>query len=164
MTPMRLAVVLAALALPVIAPAAPVLPDFEAATFVNGAPINNRYFPLLDRNVRVYVNAEEGEDVRFETQVVDPGRTLFGVLTTAVRDRDFEAGMLVEDTLDYYAQDTDGNVWYFGEDVTNYDYDEEGNLISTDTGSSWLAGRNLANPAGDPAQPGFIMPDRKSVV
>jgi len=152
------AVLLAALALPAAAPAVPVLPDFNAATFVNGAPIDNRYFPLLDRNVRVYVNEEEGEDVRFEQQVVGPGRTLLGVQTTAVRDRDFEGGLLVEDTLDYYAQDTDGNVWYFGEDVTNYDYDDEGNLIGTDTGSSWLAGRNLADPGGDPAQPGFIMP------
>jgi len=155
---LKSAVLLAALALPATALAAPVLPDFDAATFVNGAPIDNRYFPLLDRNLRVYVNEEEGEDVRFEQQVVGRGRTLLGVQTTAVRDRDFEGGLLVEDTFDYYAQDTDGNVWYFGEDVTNYDYDEEGNLISTDTGSSWLAGRNLANPAGDPAQPGFIMP------
>ena len=84
MTQIQLAVVLAALALPATAPAAPVLPDFEAATFVNGAAIDNRYFPLLDRNVRVYVNEEEGEDVRFETQVAGPGRTLLGVQTTAV--------------------------------------------------------------------------------
>ena len=105
-TLLKSAVLLAALALPAAASAVPVLPDFDAATFVNGAPIDNRYFPLLDRNVRVYVNEEEGEDVRFEQQVAGPGRTLLGVQTTAVRDRDFEGGLLVEDTLDYYAQDT----------------------------------------------------------
>jgi len=160
---LKSAVLLAALALPATAPAAPVLPDFEATTFVNGAPIDNRYFPLLDRNLRVYVNEEEGEDVRFETQVVGPGRTLLGVQTTAVRDRDFEGGLLVEDTLDYYAQDTAGNVWYFGEDVTHFDYDDEGHLIGTHGGSSWLAGRNLADPGGDPARPGFIMPANPTI-
>jgi hypothetical protein len=108
--------------------------------------------------VRGYVDEEEGEDERFETQVVGPGRTLLGVPTTAVRDRAFEGGLLVEDTFDYFAQDTAGNVWYFGEDVTNYSYDGEGKLVGTDSHSSWLAGRNLADPGGEPASPGFIMP------
>ena len=44
-----------------------------------------------------------------------------------------------------------GNVWYFGEDVTNYRYDEAGNLIGTDSESAWRAGVNGALP-------GFIMP------
>ena len=35
----------------------------------------------------------------------------------------------MEDRFDYYAQDTAGNVWCFGEDVTNYRYDDAGNLI-----------------------------------
>ena len=83
--------------------------------------------------------------------------------TTAVRDRDFEGGLLVEETFDYYAQDAAGNVWYFGEDVTNFDYDDEGHLIGTDTGSSWLAGRNLADPGGEPARPGFIMPANPTI-
>ena len=155
---LKAAVLLAALALPAAAPAVPVLPDFDAATFVPGAPIDNRWFPLLDRNVRVYVDEQEGEGEGFETQVVGPGRTLLGVQTTAVRDRGFEDSLLVEDTFDYYAQDTAGNVWYFGEDVTNYQYDAAGRLVGTNSHSSWLAGRNLANPGGETALPGFIMP------
>ena len=71
--PLKTAVLLAALALPAAASAVPVLPDFAAATFVPGAAIDNRYFPLLDRHVRVYVDEEEGEDERFETQVVGRG-------------------------------------------------------------------------------------------
>jgi hypothetical protein len=154
---LKSAVLLTALALPAAAPAVPVLPDFGAATFVPGAAIDNRYFPLLDRHVRVYVDEDEGEAERFETQVVGPGRVLLGVQTTAVRDRGFEDGRLVEDTFDYFAQDSAGNVWYFGEDVTNYRYGAGGQLIGTDSHSSWLAGRNLADPAGEPAKPGFIM-------
>lgn len=151
-------IVLLACALPGGVRAVPVLPDFGAATFVAGAPIDNPYFPLLDRSTRVFVSLEEGEDNRFEHQVIGPGRILLGVQTTALRDRAFEDGLLVEDTFDYFAQDSAGNVWYFGEDVTNYHYDDDGVLIGTDTSSSWLAGLNLADPGGDPAQPGFIMP------
>lgn len=155
---LRSVVLLAALCLPAVARAVPVLPDFEAATFVPGAPIDNRYFPVLDPHVRVYVSGEGGEDERFELQRTGPGRTLLGVQTTAVRDRAFEGGVLVEDTFDYFAQDTAGNVWYFGEDVVNYRYDDEGTLVGTDSEGSWRAGENLADPSGDPAAPGFIMP------
>ena len=155
---LKLAVVAAVLAVPAASVAVPVLPDFDAASFEPGAPIDNRYFPLLDRKVRVYVDEEAGPSERFEQQVAGPGRTLLGVPTTALRDRSFEEGRLVEDTFDYFAQDTAGNVWYFGEDVTNYRYDDEGRLVGTDRESSWLAGRNLADPSGEPASPGFIMP------
>jgi len=129
----------------------PVLPDFNGSQFLPGAPINNPYFPLLDFNTRVFVSRQEGEENRFELQVVGAGPNILGVQTTARRDRAFEGGLLVEDTFDYYAQDKAGNVWYFGEDVTNYLYDDAGNLIGTNNASAWRAGVN-------DAKPGFIMP------
>ena len=52
-----------------------------------------------------------------------------------MRDRVFEDGELVEDTFDWYAQDTDGNVWYLGEDSKEY---EDGEVVSTE--GSWEAG------------------------
>lgn len=141
---------------------APILPDFNAATFASGARIDNLYFPLLDGKTRIFVGQkeEDGEIVieRFELTNLGTGPTILGVQTTTRRDRSFEGGLLVEDTFDYFAQDTAGNVWYFGEDVTNYVYDDEGNLIGTNSASSWRAGENFANPSGDPAKPGFIMP------
>jgi hypothetical protein len=57
----------------------------------------------------------------------------------------------VEETFDYFAQDQAGNVWYFGEDVTNFVYDAAGKLLSTNSESAWRAGMNGASP-------GFIMP------
>jgi len=63
----------------------------------------------------------------------------------------------MEDTLDWYAQDDDGNVWYFGEDVTNYEYDDDGNLIGTNSDGSWEAGLDLSG-TGTPAVPGILMP------
>jgi len=134
-------------------------PNFDAATFAPGAPINHPYFPLLDSRTRVYVSREDGEGHRFELTVLGPGPTILGVQTTVRRDRAFADSLLVEDTFDYFAQDTAGNVWYLGEDVTNYVYDAAGNLIGTNNASAWRAGENFAKPmGGDPAKPGFIMP------
>src|SRR5262249_24109669 len=69
-------------------------------------------------------------------------RLIMGVWTTVVHDRAFENGVLVEDTFDFYAQDLEGNVLYFGED--RKELDPEGNIVSTE--GSWLAGRGDADP------------------
>jgi hypothetical protein len=137
------------LAASVFAHAQPVLPDFDAATFLPMAPVTHPYFPLLDGLTRIFESDDGAE--RFELTVTGAGPTILGVATTVRRDRAFEEGLLVEDTFDFFAQDTAGNVWYFGEDVTNYVYDDEGHLVSTNTGSSWRAGVH-------DAKPGFIMP------
>ena len=44
-------------------------------------------------------------------------------------------GAVVEDTHDWYAQDADGNIWYFGEDTKEY---EHGKVKTTE--GSWEAG------------------------
>ena len=49
----------------------------------------------------------------------------------------FLDGRLHEVARDWYGQADDGSVWYFGEDVFNYD---EG--ILADTAGTWLAGRD----------------------
>ena len=42
--------------------------------------------------------------------------------------------------VDYYAQDQAGNVWYLGEDVINYRYDDEGVFTGVDDAGSFRAG------------------------
>ena len=136
------------------AAAMPVLPQFDIANFIPNAPITNTYFPALDNKTRIYLAEDANGDPveeRFEFTWVGPGKALLGVQTTTLRDRAYEDGLLVEDTFDYFAQDVAGNVWYFGEDVTNYVYDANGDLVSTNPSSSWLAGFNNA-------EPGYIMP------
>ena len=133
--------------------AAPFLPDYTTAIFTGTAP-SSSYFPMTWSGTRSFVGVETetGEVIeRFELTNVGPGPVILGVQTFTQRDRAFEEGRLVEATLDYFAQDTAGNVWYFGEDVTNYIYDEDGNLIDTNDESAWRAGVNGALP-------GFIMP------
>ena len=45
-----------------------------------------------------------------------------------VDDRRYEAGKLIEKTYDWFAQDKQGTVWYFGEDTKEY---ENGEVVST---------------------------------
>jgi len=68
-----------------------------------------------------------------------------GVECVVVRDTAWEGGELIERTFDWYAQDQEGTVWYFGEDTKEY---RNGKVTST--GGSWEAGV-------DGAQPGIIM-------
>ena len=84
--------------------------------------------------------------MRVETQITGETKLVMGVTATVVRDREWVDDELVEDTRDWYAQDKEGNVWYFGETVDNY---EDGKL--SDHGGSWEAGI-------DGARPGIIMP------
>jgi len=55
-------------------------------------------------------------------------------------------GAVVEDTRDWYAQDSAGNLWYLGEETAEY---ENGEVVSTE--GSWEAGV-------DGAQPGIAVP------
>jgi hypothetical protein len=50
-------------------------------------------------------------------------------------------GEVIEDTDDWYAQDTEGNVWYFGEISREF---EDGELVSLE--GSWKAGVGGAKP------------------
>ena len=93
----------------------------------------------------VYQETVDGETEVNTTEVLDENRTVMGVETVTVHDVvATEDGEVLEDTYDWYAQDADGNVWYFGEDTTSY----EGGQTSTE--GSWEAGI-------DGALPGVVM-------
>ncbi len=151
--PYLLAATAVACVLPWRAVAVPVLPDFSMAVFDPTQPINNPYFPMTDTRTFVYSgrDADGPVDERFEHTNIGRGPEIAGVQTFIQQDREFEDGLLVEKTFDYFAQDTLGNVWYLGEDVTKFEYDEDGKLIGTTTEGAWRAGVNGA-------EPGFIMP------
>ena len=125
----------------------------EPVQFDPAQPIDNPYFPMTDTRTYVYSghDADGPVDERFEHTNIGPGPVIAGVQSFIQLDREFEDGLLVEETSDFFAQDTLGNVWYLGEDVTTFEYDEDGNLIDTNTEGAWRAGVNGA-------EPGFIMP------
>jgi hypothetical protein len=135
------------------APATPVIdpgdggnyaPDIDAANFVD--VVDNPYLPWIVGSRWAYEGETDGEPERVEVVVTDEHKTILGIVATVVRDSVYTGDELTEDTLDWYAQDKDGNVWYLGEDTKEY---EDGEVVSTE--GSWEAGV-------DGAQAGIVMP------
>ncbi|WEX88283.1 hypothetical protein PZN02_000754 [Sinorhizobium garamanticum] len=133
-----------------------ILPDFGAATFVPGAPIDNPYLPLIPGHVLSYkgdeIDPDTGEVTTERNDLFTTSATfeVRGVSTSVIRDTVYEDDVILEDTFDWYAQDTEGNVWYFGEIVVNYEYDDDGNFIGVNHEGQWSA--------DDPGnQPGWAM-------
>lgn len=121
-------------------------PDVNPNNFDSPPVIDNDYFPLLPGTLLVYEGESDGVPTRSEFCVTRQTKVIQGVETRVVHDQAFEDDVLVEDTLDWHAQDASGTVWYFGEDTMELDAD--GNVIST--AGSWEAGQ-------DDAKAGVIM-------
>ncbi|MFA6109990.1 MAG: hypothetical protein WDA75_14580 [Candidatus Latescibacterota bacterium] len=109
--------------------------------FSASTAVDNPYFPLVSGTELVY----EGKGERGVIEVLSERRTVMGIECVVVRDRAYEDGELVEDTYDWFAQDNDGNVWYFGEDSHEV---KDGKYVNSH--GSWEAGT-------DGALPGIIM-------
>jgi hypothetical protein len=110
--------------------------------------ITNEYWPMK-RGDRWLYEETNGEGVvqRGETSVRDETRTVAGIEALVIHDvLNDQDGALVEDTTDWYAQDSVGNIWYLGEQTAEY---ENGQVTSTE--GSWEAGV-------DGAQAGIIVP------
>jgi hypothetical protein len=93
-------------------------PRIDPADFTS--KIDNKYFPLKPGTTFVYKGTLHGSAERDEMAVTHDTRRVMGVKSLVVSDRVTEDGKLIEQTYDWYAQDSKGNVWYFGEHVTEY--------------------------------------------
>jgi len=115
-------------------------PQIDPSHFTH--PIDNPYLPFLPGMKWTYqaVN-EEGAQETTTVEVLTDTRTVMGVVTTVVHDLVEVGGKTTEDTHDWYAQDDEGNVWYFGEDTTAYDSDG-----SSSKEGSWEGGVKGALP------------------
>jgi hypothetical protein len=83
----------------------------------------------------------------------DTYKTAAGIECLVVHDQaKNKQGEVVEDTLDYFAQDLEGNVWYFGEETAEYVNGKVAN-----TRGSWEAGV-------DGALPGIVMYQKTPVI
>jgi hypothetical protein len=124
-------------------PEVPYEPVIDSANFVD--TVDNPYFPLVPGTELTYEADTEDGPEEIIVLVTNDTREILGITCTVVRDTVTVDGVLVEDTYDWYAQDTDGNVWYMGEDSKEY---EDGDFVGTS--GSWEAGV-------DGAYPGIIM-------
>lgn len=122
----------------------PYAPVIDTAAF--GGSIDNPYFPLQPGTTYIYAGEKDGQPQHEELTVTGRTKMILGVRCVTVHDQVTASGKLVEDTMDWYAQDTAGNVWYFGEATRAY---ENGKVTSTE--GSWQAGVR-------DAKPGIIMP------
>jgi hypothetical protein len=121
----------------------PYAPVIDPANFV--ADVTNPYFPLKPGTTVVLEGTRDDQPRHDEMAVTSETKMIMGVTCIVVRDVATSNTALVEKTTDWYAQDKDGNVWYFGEDTAEY---TNGQVAST--AGTWLAGV-------DGALPGLIM-------
>lgn len=117
--------------------------NIRPADFV--ASIDNPYFPLVPGTKWVYDSQVLSPAEHDEVVVLSETKVVMGVNCTVVRDTVSVAGVVTEETFDWYAQDIHGNVWYMGEDSTTYD-----NGVVVSKSGSWEGGV-------DGALPGMIM-------
>lgn len=119
----------------------PVIKPSDFLTVAETAAKPNPLFPLVPGTTYNFksVTAEGTETVAFV--VTRQTRSILGVTCITVRDTLRLNGEVKEDTVDWFAQDRSGNVWYFGENTAEY----EGGLITSIAGS-WEAGVQHAKP------------------
>ena len=117
----------------------------DPADFVG--QIDNPYWPMAPGTRWIYRESDpQGNAQKVKVTVTARTRDILGIDATVVHDVVSERGQLIENTFDWYAQDTCGNVWYLGENTKEY---ENGEVVTT--AGSWEAGV-------DGAQAGVVVP------
>jgi hypothetical protein len=114
------------------------------------ARVDNPWFPLIPGSTWRYRGFKDGTHTIDEVRVRHKTKTILGVRATVVHDEILIHGKPREVTNDWYAQDHQGNVWYFGENTK--ELDRHGHVTSRE--GSFKSGRNGAEPGvlfpGDP--------------
>jgi hypothetical protein len=119
-------------------------PSIDPKSFVR--TVDNRYWPLKPGTAYHYTG-ERGTTAQTDDEVVThETKTILGIACTVVRDTVSQHRHPIERTLDFYAQDKHGNVWYLGEDSFEL---QHGHFVRAS--DSWRSGV-------DGAKPGIIMP------
>ena len=118
-------------------------PEIDPEDFVDG--VSHPYFPLIPGRTLIYEkDTDEGLE-RIEVSTLEETTEVMGVECVVVHDVAYLDDVIIEDTFDWYAEDEDGNVWYFGE--LSFEY-EDGEFAGSH--GSWTGGE-------DGAKPGIIM-------
>jgi hypothetical protein len=119
----------------------PYNPSIDPADF--GGPIDNPYLPLKPGTVFRYRGVGDDGKTRELNIVRVTRRTkkIMGIDAVVVLDKVWAGGKPEERTFDWYTQDKHGNVWYMGEDSSNF---EHGHWVKDD--GSWTAGVGNGKP------------------
>jgi hypothetical protein len=118
---------------------APYDPVINPTNFVS--TINNPFMPLTPGTTFVYTGQVASAVESNVVAVTHNTKVILGVTCVEVHDTVFLDGDLEEDTLDWYAQDKNTNVWYFGENARQF---AGGEVVGVE--GSWTAGVDGAKP------------------
>ncbi len=107
--------------------------------------IDNPWFPMKPGTTLIYKGTKDEKRADRQFEVTAKSKVIGGVTCIVAEDRVNLSGKPAEKTIGYYAQDKDGNVWYFGEE--SQELDKKGNVKKSE---GWLTGV-------DGAMPGLVM-------
>ena len=126
--------------------------DLASPTFSNPTEVTNPLFPVSQQASVLLLGKVDDQPFRTEvtllpeTRIVDwQGQRVETLVSQYVA---YLGGRLHEVAYDFYAQDDAGAVWYFGEDVFNFD-----NGAIVDTHGTWIAGKDGPGAMIMPAAP-----------
>ena len=130
---------------------APYDPVIDPANFSTSTLIDNPYFPLKPGTTFIYEGPTADGLEHRELSVTHKTKVILGVTCVEVHDLVKINGKITEDTIDWFAQATDGNVWYFGENSKQV---ADGLIVGLE--GTWTGGI-------DGAKPGIIMEAHNAV-
>ena len=126
--------------------------DLATPTFGKPTPITNPLHPTSEVTQVIMGGHLEGQPFRTEVTLLPQTKPIEwkgGTVDTAVIQYvAYLDGRIHEVAVDWYAQADDGSVWYFGEDVFNY---EDGKVA--DTEGTWIASDQTPAAMIMPAKP-----------
>lgn len=122
------------------------LAPFSPAHFHHPTEITNPYLPMTVGATWHWKGQYRSQEYTQTDTVLNYTRRIDGIVTRPVIDQDYVKGGIISGSIDYYAQDDQGSVWYLGEATVHY---VGGKL--TDHADSWIAGE-------EGALPGIFMP------
>lgn len=113
--------------------------SFEAARFVPELRLG--YFPVGTGLVWTYEGDQNGVPSAEDVRTVATGRAILGVQCTGIEESYYVDGILSGRSTEWYAQDTNGNVWRFGEEASSF----LGN-VEFPSPDSWIASMSAIRP------------------
>jgi hypothetical protein len=113
--------------------------EFDRSKFERSTAIDNRWFPLKPGTRHVFKGFSQDGSNRVPQQVVTTVtnlvKTIDGVRTVVVWEQDYKDGTLQEEEIVFFAQDSTGTVWNFGQ--LREAYDDQGDYLGA---VAWISG------------------------
>ena len=126
--------------------------DLSMPTFSDPTNVTNPLFPVSKQESVLLLGHVDGKPFRTEVTLLPDTRIIEWqgqqVETLVSQYVAYLDGRIHEVAYDLYAQADDGSVWYFGEDVFNF---EDGAIV--DTHGTWIAGKDGPAAMIMPADP-----------